>query len=77
VWIQTRHGFIYPYYEYSGAGFFVARLSCHSFLRLFVPPSASEVVTAVELQRNFRKEGSITTQLSDVIFLKALEILGD
>jgi hypothetical protein len=35
------------------------------------------VVTAVELQRNFRKEGSITTQLSDVIFLKALEILGD
>jgi hypothetical protein len=46
-------------------------------LRLFVPPSTSEVVIAVELQRYFRKEGSTATHLSNVIFLKALGILED
>jgi len=46
-------------------------------LPTFCPPSISEVVTAVELQRNFRKEGSTTTEISDVKLFKALEILGD
>jgi hypothetical protein len=51
--------------------------SCHNGFATFCPPSTSEVVTAVELQRNFRKEGSTTTEISDVKLFKALEILGD